>query len=188
MKKVLFLLFVMMLAAPWAYAQQDDNITVKQVTVYKDGHSSKKDGNSFAKSYLYNIKFPLIRKYMNSATDASQAAYLSIKGDNDIATIGQSGAGNIGVINIVGSNNNTSLKQDGNNLFSLLNIKGSLNTFDIKQLGTGLKNYIQLTGTGIRMNAVQTVDGMKLTQTGRGGIPLQIKTTGRMIPIIITNH
>jgi hypothetical protein len=188
MKKGLFLLFVMMLAAPWAYAQQKDDITVEQVTVHKNGTPTKGGGDSYTQSYLYNVKFPLINKYINLSRDATRAAYITTKGDHNITTIGQSGVENIGAINISGNNNTTSLQQNGSRLFSILNVEGSMNIFDIKQHGKGLKNYIQLTGKGIHMNAVQTAKGMKLTQTGGTGIPLQIKTTGRRIPIIITNH
>jgi hypothetical protein len=191
MKKVLLLLFLIAMTAPWAQAQQnDENVYVEQVQVTENPQpkiSGKQSEQGYTETQLFG-KYSLIPLLKNLAADATLAATIRLNGDNNSAKIVQKGQGNAGMIKIKGDNNKTKLAQTGSSLFSILNINGFSNTFNINQKGTGLENYIQVTGSGIRMNAEQTAAGMKLMQAGGNAIPLQIKSTGHLIPIIITNH
>lgn len=184
-RNVLLLLLFMLFVVPLAQAQQ---VTIKQVTVNSDNklvEPSVNNLNESFKDYISNhiSKFPLVLSLRQLAADYSKVARISVKGNNNITNIKQSGSENVGAIKIVGNHNNTGITQTGSNLFSVLNVDGNWNKFDITQTGNALKNYIKLTGNGIYMQADQTDKGMTLTQTGRGGIPMKIKTTGRMLII-----
>ncbi|MCW9707172.1 hypothetical protein [Fodinibius salsisoli] len=133
------------------------------------------------------LNSPFLSAIQQQAIDADQVARTNIEGDNNTAHLSQSGFNNVGIINIIGYGNEASLEQQGNGLFSAINVNGSSNNLDIEQNGNALQNLIKLDGSGLNYEVLQDPSGVEVTQTG-SSIPLQIKRTGRVVPIIIRNN
>lgn len=185
MKKLTLAFVLVALMAPWAIAQNSE-FNIPQVN---------------QNSKILNNRSPLLSKdfiglFANSsiiaglqylAIDASQVAHINTMGNDNTATLTQNGYNNVGIININGNGNEAGLMQNGNGLLSAINMSGNYNTLDVVQNGSALQNLILLDGNGLNFDILQNESGVQLTQTG-SSIPMQIRSTGRRVPIIISSH
>lgn len=190
MKKLLLLFAIIGLSVSGVQAQ----VNIKQVSSNKNSALNSTTEN-FNNGTLFNSE-DLLGVFTNSAfisgiqrliIDATQVAKIRTVGNNNSATLTQSGTSNVGIISIDGNGNTANLSQVGSGLLSAIKIEGSFNSLDVEQQGTALQNLILLGGNNLNFDVQQDASGVKLTQTG-SGIPLQIKSTGRTIPLIIRNH
>lgn len=129
-----------------------------------------------------------LENLQQAAAGTNQYAVINTVGDNNIATLIQTGGiGNAGMIDILGNQNKAGLYQNGSNLLSILEIKGNLNQFNMDQLGNNLQKHMIIDGTGLQFDAEQTNTGFQLKQTG-SSIPFSLEQNGGSLPIIISNN
>ncbi len=185
MKKLIIFVFVLALTAATVFAQDTkEDEAVKDVAIDFENNVSALISQDvmdyFSQWSLTNIK--------RLAVEANSIAAINTIGSYNETTITQTGEDNVGIIQIRGSSNVTGLTQNGNDLLSLISVEGSWNKLLITQEGSNLSNYIKLDGTGVKFNILQNFQGVILTQIGGTSIPLMIETTGRTVPIIISNN
>lgn len=192
MKKLLLFFAIIGLSVSGVQAQV--NINIEQVpsnenSALNSATESFNNGTLFTSEDLLGVfaNGEFISGIQRLIIDANQVAKIKTVGSGNSATLTQSGTSNIGIINIDGNGNSASLNQAGSGLLSAIKIEGSFNSLDVEQQGNALQNLILLGGNNLNFDVQQDASGVKLTQTG-SGIPLQIKSTGRTIPLIIRSH
>jgi len=166
---------------------QDANQEVYPEQISIEHNQAVKDFSSRYVSTLTGSALSL-ENLQQAAAGTNQFALINMVGDNNIATLIQTGGiGNAGLIDILGDQNKASLNQNGSDLLSILEIKGNLNQFNMDQLGSNLQKHVLIDGTGLQFDAEQTNAGFKLMQTGTS-IPFTLEQNGGSLPIIISNN
>lgn len=185
MKRLTLVFVLVAILTPWVTAQNSE-FNIPQVNQNSKNYSN---GSLLLSEDLMGLftNSSFVAGLQHLAIDASQIAYINTVGNDNIATMTQNGFNNIGIINIYGTGNEAGLIQNGTGLLSAINIDGNGNTLDVTQNGSALQNLILLNGNGLNFDIMQNESGVQLTQTG-SSIPLQIRSTGHRVPIIISNH
>lgn len=186
MEKIFSLLLLLIVTASGVEAQQYDSVYLEQASQQDSYLPQIIEGDHFYSAYA---KLPILSLLQQIAVDANQVAHIRTRGNYNQVTLSQNGTNNIAAMLIRGHYNITSLAQNGAGLLSVLNIRGNANNMEVNQTGQNLQNYIQVTGNGLEMDIRQNASGIRLTQTGgQNAVPLQIKTQGQQIPLIIRNY
>lgn len=189
--KTLILLFVVIgLSVPGVQAQ----VNIEQILPNENSAPSSvtrdfNNGTLFTSEDLLGIfaNSKFISGIQRLIIDVNQVAKIKMVGSGNYTTLTQSGISNVGIININGNSNITRLNQVGSGLLSAIKIHGNSNTLEVDQIGDNLQNLILLDGTDLNFDVNQNANGVHLTQTG-SSIPLQIESSGRTVPIIISNN
>lgn len=185
MKYITLILNLLLAAVAISHAQgRSDDIHLRQVTRnFANGAVMTSDD---ALGIFSNSLF--ISGIQQLAMDANQVAQLYIQGNRNTARLSQSGSANIGILQVEGDFNNTRLSQNGSGLLSVIGVQGNYNQLDLEQSGSSLQNLILLKGSGINFDILQNNGGVQVTQTGGTSIPLRIRHSGNLLPIIIRNN
>jgi len=187
MKNLTLYSFVFLIFPFLGLKAQDSNQEVYPEQTSIEHNQAVKD---FSSRYVFTLTGSglSLENLQQAAAGTNQFALINTVGDNNIATLIQTGGiGNAGLIDILGNQNKASLNQNGSNLLSILEIKGNLNQFNMDQLGSNLQKHVLIDGTGLQFDAEQTNAGFKLMQTG-SSIPFTLEQNGGSLPIIISNN
>ncbi|MDZ7691757.1 MAG: curlin repeat-containing protein [Balneolaceae bacterium] len=119
-------------------------------------------------------------------------AGITVYGDQNSASIEQSGTNNAGFIqmgsptNLV-NNNEAKVYQTGHQLISHINMQGNNNYLLFEQSGTQRGALFNFEGNNLQYSAEQSGSGFQLTPQGGSSPALEIESTRRIVPVIISN-
>ena len=187
MKKVLTLLLFGGLLSTCVFAQgveREVDIFPEQVSIEHNDAVKK-----FSKDYVTAGQFSSgIGSFINSILQADQLAIINQFGNENIASITQSGSNNYAMINIVGDQNDIGIEQDGNWNAAGLTFIGDQNEFSLIQRGfLNVFKRVQVTD-GYQGQYIQNGFSLGLEVRGTNGIPMSIEQTGQNMGILIENY
>jgi|GEM_PF-1075468 len=121
---------------------------------------------------------------------SGNSAYIKQVGSHNKASLTQSGENLYGSIYQNGDWNDASVSQTGYNLVSLVNMEGNYNALEFTQSGSNKGALFNFQGNNLKFTAEQTGNGKGLQlKPQNSGMPMiNIQTTRRTLPIIISNN
>lgn len=187
MKKNLILILIAGFVSASAIAQGVD----REIDVFPEQASIEHNDavKKFSRDYVSSgIMSSSANSFINSILQANQLAIINQIGNDNIASINQSGNNNYAMINIVGDQNEIGIDQDGNRNIAGLTFIGDQNEFSLIQRGDyNLFNRFKVTN-GYQGQYIQNGLGLGLEIRGTNGIPMSIEQTGQNMGILIENY
>lgn len=187
MKKVLICLLLFGVANSTGFAQgveRDIDIFPDQVSI-EHNDAVKKFSKDYVSTDIFNSGFS---SFVNSILQADQLAIINQIGNENAASIMQSGNNNYAMINIVGDENIIGIDQNGQFNLASFSIFGDENELSLLQQGNfNSFNRVYVTD-GMQGQFTQSGFGLGLEIRGSNGIPISIEQTGQGSGILIENN
>lgn len=188
MKKISFLLLVMMVTASAAFAQTEKNVQLKQTGVNLIDLAQKKGFSVHLRPDLQNLRSRPGRAIAIKQVGDRNKAVVNLQGTDSFAYILQNGNDLKAWLTIGGTGNSAIIKQKGSNLTTHVKLIGTNNNFRLLQAGQGLANTIKLLHVkGMDVTFLQTKSGFYYAQNGGNGIAFKIQSTQSNPTFIIRN-
>ena len=186
--KTILLLFILgitgLSAAAAQTSQNPSEVFIRQAS-FDHNDAVKQFTGDF--TTMFNMDFNTFDEY----DDDTNAALVTIAGDENTTNVSQNGWGNMALVNIMGNRNTSGLTQSGNNNQFILNLEGDDNSVIGEQVGSENRLRMDLVGSVKNQTFSQTGNNLtlQLIDNGNGnGVPMQIEQRGNGASAIIENH
>lgn len=187
MKKRLILILLASFIGTTAYAQgveRDVDVFPEQVSIEHNDAVKK-----FSKDYVSSgIMSSSASSFINSILQANQLAIINQFGNDNIASISQSGNGNQAYVTIFGDRNEAGVEQYGNDNFALLKILGNDNEYGLLQEGNDNRFVGGIFTNGYQNNYVQSGNELTFELQGPNSMGLMIEQFGQGFDLLIETN
>jgi hypothetical protein len=174
------------LAPVWSQVQPDENLLIEQAHAMRTSHE-KVDS---AVPFLDGIG-PRAAAISAGASQDGTVRHIALvwqDGEDNHATLLQSGALNVAVVMQLGDLNETWVEQDGSGNVVGARLQGDRNRLSVSQRGDDNTYLLDFTGSSLDHTVVQHGTGMRAVQVGAGSRPFGIEQRGSGAEVTIEHY